>query len=144
MNTRASEIMSAELLTAKEGITVEEALRIMINSRITGMPVVDAKGKMIGVLSEYDLIKQMSEKGRKEKKDPKGLFKKPAMYSKEAFSITEDTPLSKIVEHFVESRFRRVPVTNKSGKLVGIITRRDLMRVFYYRAQLEALGKDGN
>lgn len=131
-NTPASEIMSPNPLTAQVDATIEEVLRQLINARITGMPVVDKKGKMVGIVSEYDILKQIS--------DNSGFsperFQKSIQYTPTSEGISTSTPLSEIVKQFVTSKYRRLPVLDGSGKLVGIITRRDLMRVFYYRAKV--------
>lgn len=132
MHTTASEIMSKEVMTIREGMTVEDALKLLINARITGMPVVNSKGKMIGVISDYDILQQLS--------DGKSLkpvsFRKPVKFSKKPEVVDEKTPLGEIVRLFIDLKYRRLPVTNASGKLVGIITRRDLMKLFYYRSKL--------
>ena len=132
MNTTAKEIMSTELMHATEGMTIEDALKVLINSRITGLPVVDKKGKLIGVMSEYDILVHIS----KAKSMKPEVFQEAITYSPTADSIEENTPITEIMKQFIELKFRRLPVVNSSGKLVGIITRRDLMRVFYYRARL--------
>lgn len=124
--------MATELINATEDTTIEEALKILVNFKITGLPVVDAKGKMMGVLSEYDILKQIASA----KKFNQEIFQKKITFSRKVDAIIDTTPLSKIMEEFVETRYRRLPVVDKKGKLVGIITRRDLMRVFYYRAKL--------
>ncbi len=124
--------MSTELISVRPTTSVEEAVKLMVNSRITGLPVVDEKGKMVGVLSEYDVIVQIAKKGHLDQR----TFSQPISFSSKVESISEMTPLSEIIDSFVESRFRRLPVVDKKGKLIGIITRRDLMKVFYYRAQL--------
>jgi CBS domain-containing protein len=131
-STTAREIMSTELLNATDGMTVEEALKLLINSRITGLPVVDKGGKMVGVLSEYDILVQIA--GAKSLKPE--VFQQKITYSTKADSITEETPIQEIMKRFIDSKYRRLPVVNPEGRLVGIITRRDLMRVFYYRARL--------
>ena len=132
MNTTAKEIMSTELMHATEGMTIEDALKVLINSRITGLPVVDKKGKLIGVMSEYDILVHIS----KAKSMKPEVFQETITFSPTADSIGEDTPITEIMKQFIDLKFRRLPVVNSSGKLVGIITRRDLMRVFYYRARL--------
>lgn len=132
MDTVASDIMSNEVLTAREGITVEEALKLLINSRITGMPVVDEKGKMIGVMSEFDILSQIAD----EKNMKSEAFKQPAKFNRVLDTISEKAPLTEVIERFIVSKYRRLPVVDKSGRLMGIITRRDLMRVFYYRSKL--------
>ena len=83
-------------------------------------------------VSEFDIIKQV---GSKTSANPK-LFKKPVRYSKKPRYIHTDTPLSEIINLFVEHKYRRLPVVDEHEKLVGVITRRDLMRVFFYRARL--------
>src|SRR5690606_24103632 len=130
--TTAKDIMSTELIQATEQMTIEEALKILINNRITGLPVVDNTGKMKGVVSEYDLLNQIA----KSKKMDSKVFGECIHFSSKVDFITEDTPLSTIMKEFISTKYRRLPVLNQDGKLVGIITRRDLMRVFYYRARL--------
>lgn len=132
--TLAKEIMTRDLIQATEEMTIEEALKVLINYRITGLPVVDKKGKMKGILSEYDILNQIS--GTKKKKS--SIFQDRIVYSKKIDAIDENTPLSKIVAEFIGTKYRRLPVVDKKGILVGIITRRDLMRVYYYRSRLEA------
>jgi len=131
--TTAKEIMTRDLIRATEDMTIEEALKVLINHKVTGLPVVDSKGKMKGVISEYDILTQISGSTKKHAE----IFQEQITYSKKIDSITEDTPLSKIVSEFIDTKYRRLPVVDDNGNLVGIITRRDLMRVYYYRARLE-------
>lgn len=130
--TTAKEIMSTELIHATEDMTLEEALKVLVNHRITGLPVVDRQGRMKGVLSEYDILTQIS-RAKRMKAD---TFQQKITFSKKVDAIRETTPLKRIVKEFIDTKYRRLPVVDKKGKLVGIITRRDLMRVFYYRARL--------
>jgi CBS-domain-containing membrane protein len=130
--TTAKEIMTRDLVRATEDMTVEEALKALINHRITGLPVVDKKGKMMGVLSEFDVLRQLA-KTRAKSQD---VFQEKIDFTTSVESIQDDTPLSQIVKGFIDTKYRRLPVVDKAGKLVGIITRRDLMRVYYYRARL--------
>jgi CBS domain-containing protein len=130
--TTAKEIMTRDLIRATEDMTIEEALMVLINHRVTGLPVVDKKGKMKGVISEYDILSQIS--GSKKKRA--SIFQDKINYSKKIEAISEDTPLSEIVAEFIDTKYRRLPVVDGKGNLVGIITRRDLMRVYYYRARL--------
>lgn len=131
--TTAKEIMTRDLIRATEDMTIEEALKVLINHKVTGLPVVDAKGKMKGVISEYDILNQISGSKKKSAK----IFQDKIEYSKKIEAIPEDTPLSEIVAGFIDTKYRRLPVVDRKGNLVGIITRRDLMRVYYYRARLE-------
>ncbi|MFN7684806.1 MAG: HPP family protein [Oligoflexia bacterium] len=133
MGTLAKDIMSTNLITLTERATVEEALKIFINARVTGVPIVnDQSGKLVGVLSEFDIIRLI---GGKKKLQPK-LFNQPIRYSKKAKSIQATTPLEEIINLFVEFKYRRLPVVDEEERLVGVITRRDLMRIFFYRSKL--------
>ena len=132
-NTPASEIMSPNPLTAQEDATVEEVLKILLNAKITGMPVVNAQGKMVGIVSEFDILKQLAENKTFSPKE----FSRKIQFTPTTVGALDSTPLKDIVDQFVGSKYRRVPILDADGKLVGIITRRDLMRVFYYRAKVK-------
>ncbi len=130
--TVAKDIMSSELVKVRETTSLEEALKLMVNSRITGTPVIDSNDKMIGVLSDFDILQQVS---KAEKICPE-VFGAKIEFSKSVTTIHEDTPLEDIVDLLIKTRFRRLPVLNEEGKLVGLITRRDLIKVFFYRSRL--------
>jgi CBS domain-containing protein len=132
METTAKDIMSTDLITLPESATIEEAMKVFFNSRITGLPVVNGKREMIGVLSEYDILRQIS----RNRKLTRSAFRRRIRFSAKCSTIRTSTPLRKVVETFIRTEYRRLPVVDSRRRLVGIITRRDLMRVFYYRAQL--------
>jgi CBS domain-containing protein len=132
MKTTAQEIMSREVLTVKEGTSIEEVLKILMNNRITGVPVVDSQNEMIGVVSEYDLIQQISSMTGKEV-----VLTSPCSFTRGAASISETAELKEVLHYLLDLKFRRLPVVNAQKKLVGIITRRDIIRLFYYRACLK-------
>ncbi len=132
MEPTARDIMSTDLLTVSSDCTLAEVLKLIVGQRVTGVPVVNAEGKMIGVCSDYDIIRQFS----KAKKRPTKIFAKKIRYSKKVETVATDTPLPEIVSRFVDKKFRRLPVVDRNGKLVGIITRRDMMKVLFYQAKL--------
>ncbi|RZA07414.1 MAG: CBS domain-containing protein [Proteobacteria bacterium] len=132
MNTTARDIMSAKLIVAKQGMNIEDAVKLLVNNKVTGLPVVDGTGRMVGILSEYDIIARV---GREKDLSP-ALFKDGIPYSTKVESVREDTSLSDILNRFIELKCRRLPVLDASDRLVGIISRRDVMKVLYYRAKL--------
>jgi CBS domain-containing protein len=132
MKTTAKDIMSNKLIVAKEGMNIEDAVKLLVNNKITGLPVVDAKGKMIGILSEYDIIARVG----KEQKLDSSLFKHGITYTTAVESVTEDTSLQEILDRFIQLKCRRLPVLDRDGRLAGIISRRDVMKVLYYRAKV--------
>lgn len=132
METIAKEIMSKETLTVTEGASIEEALKLLVNSKITGLPVVDRHGKMIGVLSDYDILSQIAH----ETNISRDTFKKPMLFSRKLDTVNENEQLDEVTKRFMHNKFRRLPVIDDRGQLVGIITRRDLIRIYFYRAKL--------
>lgn len=131
--TTAKDIMTTDPITIRDGDTIEQALKVLVNQRVTGLPVVDKKGKMVGVISEYDIIRQLSKHDQMKP----AVFREKATFSEKPFGLPESTPLKEIVQHFLDQKFRRIPIVDKKGKLKGIITRRDLMRVYFYRATVK-------
>ncbi len=132
MKTTARDIMSSRLIVAKEGMNMEDALKLLVNNKVTGLPVVNQSGQMVGIISEYDIIAQV---GKGQKVDP-SLFKDSLPYTKTVESVNEDTTLEDILDRFIKAKCRRLPVLDKTGRLVGIISRRDVMKVLYYRAKV--------
>jgi len=130
--TTARDIMSSRLIVAKEGKNVEEALKLLVNNKITGLPVVNGKGKMVGILSEYDIIAKV---GKGKVLNPE-VFQGELPYTKVVEAVTEDTNLEEILERFINAKCRHLPVLDKAGLLVGIISRRDVMKVLYYRSKV--------
>ena len=132
MQTPAKEIMSRKVLFVREGDSVEQTVKLLVNNKITGLPVTDAEGRMVGVVSEYDILVQLSSKVDPSPED----FRQPIQFSRTVQAVAEETPLNEVVQLFIESKFRRLPVLDPAKKIVGIITRRDLMRVYYYRTRI--------
>lgn len=131
-NTTAKDIMSSRLIVAKENMNVEDALKLLVNNKVTGMPVVNAAGQMVGIISEYDIIASV---GKAKKLEP-STFQSELPYTKIVEAVDEDTSLQDILDRFISAKCRRLPVLDKDGRLVGIISRRDVMKVLYYRAKV--------
>lgn len=132
MKTTAKDIMSTKLIVAKEGMNIEDAVKLLVNNKITGLPVVDGDGRMVGILSEYDIIAKVG----KEKIIESDMFKKMVPFTKKVESVGEGTSLQDILDRFINLKCRRLPVLDKDNRLVGIISRRDVMKVLYYRSKV--------
>ena len=140
---KAHEVMLRQVITATPEMAVDDAVNLMISHRISGLPVVDATGKVVGMLSESDLLRR-AELGT-ELKTPawRAWLAGPGRAARDyvrtharrvdeimtapAISITPETSLSEVVAVMESRRIRRLPVLS-DGKLVGIITRSDLVR----------------
>jgi len=117
---RARDVMTAGLLTISQDATVEEAIRMLIDRDISGAPVVDDDGKLAGIISELQLLEAVYTPEVKSQR-------LRSFMTKDVLTVTEDTLLSDVTNILVLHRIRRVPVL-RDGRLVGIITRRDLLR----------------
>ena len=131
MHTRAKDIMTTEMILATPEMTLEEAIKVLFNNRITGMPVIGPRRKLIGILSEFDVIRAIKNK----KTGAMIPLSRLISYSKNPLVVKESALLADVLDLFVDNQVRRLPVVDKKGTLVGIITRRDIMRVLFYRSK---------
>jgi CBS domain-containing protein len=128
---RARDVMSTNVYTISPDATVEEAIRLLINRNVSGMPVVVEEGKLVGVISEYQLLEAIYTTDVM--KMPVGEFA-----TKDVMSVRENALLSDVANLFILNRIRRVPVV-RDDRVVGVISRRDLLR--YILDAGESLGE---
>ena len=117
----AKDVMNREIITITPDATVEEAMNILIDMKISGLPVVDPDGNMVGIVSEKDIINFSEDRNIKKAKV------RDIMTSK-VVSFPPETEITKIVKAISENRFRRVPIV-EDGKPVGIVSRRDILHL---------------
>lgn len=120
MKHTASDVMTRELVTLQPETTAEEAIQILLKHKISGAPVVDPNGQLVGIVSEYQLLAVIYDDGFKSQpvKD---------LMTREVLTVEESTYLTAIANLFIVHRIRRLPVLN-DGQLVGQISRRDIIR----------------
>lgn len=139
----AREAMTPTPIAVPATLAVEDCARILLDNRISAVPVVDADNRVIGIVSEGDLMRRR-ESGTERRyswwlelvSDPETMardFVKSAghqvsdVMTRQVVSVAEDTPLAAIAELFEKRRIKRVPVV-RDGRLVGIVSRADLVR----------------
>ena len=140
---RAHQIMTRPVITVTPETTIVEAANTMLQKHISGLPVVDATGKLVGIISEGDFIRR-SEIGTQRKR---GRFLKyilgpgkaaadfvhehgrkiAEIMTLEPLTITEDTVLEEIVELMEKNNIKRLPVM-RGDKIVGIVSRSNLLQ----------------
>ncbi len=116
----ATDIMNTDIVTVSADETIDRALSLMLQYRITGLVVVDEKRYPVGVLSDYDLLDMVYDHHAERDKVSHHM-------SCDVHSVDESAGWTDVADMLHEHRIRRLPVTS-DGKLVGIITRHDLMR----------------
>ena len=141
---KVRELMTTDVVTVTPETTLKEAAGLLVRHRISGVPVVDAGGDVLGVLSEADiLVKEGGASGERRHDGMLGwLFETDraledklaaktvgeAMTSP-AITVRSNTPVHKAASRMVEDGINRLPVLH-NGRLVGIVTRADLVRAF--------------
>jgi CBS domain-containing protein len=140
---RAHQIMTHSVATVAPDATILEAANIMLQRHVSGLPVVDAAGKLVGVVSEGDFIRR-SEIGTQRKRGRWLKFllgtsaaatdyvrengrKVSEVITSDPITIAEDTSLEEIVKTMETNHVKRLPVI-KDGKLVGIVSRANLLQ----------------
>ena len=122
--TTAAEIMTRSLITFTPETDVYTAMHTLLDKRISGAPVVDGHGKLVGVLSEKDCLRVL--KAGAFDGLPEGRV--GDYMSREVHTARPSTGLFDIVSFFLDRPYRRLPVVDDDGELVGQISRRDALR----------------
>src|SRR4051794_3847199 len=123
----AADVMTPDPFTFDADTSVHEAAQVLSDNRISGAPVVDPEGGIIGIVSEFDLIARSGTSVRE-------------VMTREVVTVPDTAPLDRVRAVLVTQRLKRVPVISREGKLVGLISRADLVRELAYRWQCKRCG----
>lgn len=133
-------IMTSNVITITPESSIKEVGRILKEKRISGLPVVDNDGELVGIITLTDMFKilgqiyhwrkietkapelKISEMFEKEKEEAKVSI----YMTKAVFTVEEDEPIEAVMDLMFERNVHTIPVTKK-GKIVGVVGRRDLM-----------------
>ena len=142
----AKELMTENVITVTGETPVRELAKILAENRISGAPVLDDQGRVIGVVTESDLIDQNKkvhiptvvaildafiflespEKMKKELKKMAGI-KVEDIFAHEVITVQKDTPLDEVATLMAEKKIHTLPVLD-GEKLVGVIGKSDIIR----------------
>ena len=115
-------IMVKEVLTVRPETNIYDAMRILLEHHISGLPVVDTDFKLVGIISEKDMLRLLVD-------DDVHQGGPVAEYmTKQVRSFSPDDTAVDVCEFFMGSPVRRVPVT-RDGRLVGVVSRRDILKL---------------
>jgi CBS domain-containing protein len=130
----AKDIMSKNVATVREDANVVDLIRHLVDNQVTGLPVLSEDRRLLGIVTEKDILKILLHDKDFKEKTAKDLM------TTEITCFDEDEDLMKIFKCFVESNFRRVPILSE-GRLVGIISRGDIINFLSKKAGGAARGK---
>jgi CBS domain-containing protein len=140
---RAHQIMTRKVISVKPDTSIADAANIMLQQHISGLPVVNETGKLVGIISEGDFIRR-AEIGTQRKRGPWLTFlvgpgraatdyvheqgrNVGEIMTSDPLTVTEDATLEAIVEVMEKNHVKRLPVL-RGEQLVGIVTRVNLLR----------------
>jgi CBS domain-containing protein len=119
-----ADIMVTRLVTFMPDTNIHEAIRVLLDKRISGAPVVDADGTLVGTLSKKDCLKIVfSSQYHDDRGGPVRDFMSTPV---ETLDASQD--LVSVAQLFLDSHFRRFPVL-RDGKLAGQVSRADILKV---------------
>jgi CBS domain-containing protein len=139
----AKDIMTKKVITIGKNATLLELVRLLIKNKISGVPVIDEKNDLVGVVTENDIIVKKSslpfplsfsfaflDKYESYTKSTKEFLdtKVEEVMSVDIKTVREDMTVSKVVNIMLNNNINRLPVLDNDNKLIGIITRADVMK----------------
>jgi len=140
MRSMVRDVMTSRVVAVRSDASFKEMVAKMRESRISAFPVVDGYGRVIGVVSEADFLNKEAEQA-----DIQGVlasllyFRSHAkatgvtageLMTSPAVTVGPDTPVVDAARLMRDRRFKRLPVVNATGHLIGIISRTDVLGVF--------------
>jgi CBS domain-containing protein len=140
---RAHQIMTRQVITATVDTSVTDAARTLLENHISGMPVLDAKGKLVGVVSQGDFMRRAEIGTQRKRSRWLKLLLGPGQEATDfvrergrkvgevmnpsPITVTEDTTLEEVASIMEKNDIKRVPVM-RDDKIVGIVTRTNLVQ----------------
>lgn len=148
MLKKASEVMNKKVRTVNRALSLRELSQLLLEEKISGVPVVDKNGVLIGMVTETDILNIELEPEMPLYFDPLftfGYFEFVRKYESDikdymdtktvgdvmkrrVLSVKEDDTTDLVTQIMVSKNINRLPVVDKEGRVVGIITRSDLLR----------------
>ncbi|MFC2047494.1 HPP family protein [Chloroflexota bacterium] len=116
----AKDIMTDTVIVAKADMIVTDVIKLLLRWHISGLPVVDDEGNLMGIITEHDILNFAISGDAADT-----LVSEVMTMNVEKYS--SDTLVVEVINYFAAHRTRRVPVV-ENGKVIGIISRRDILR----------------
>jgi CBS domain-containing protein len=138
----AKDIMTIQVVTATPETSIRHAVEIMLERGVSGLPVVDDTGSLVGIITEGDLLERgelgaslyLPSSRRPKRSDAlarafvkRHSWKVGDVMARNVISAEENTPLGRVAALMIERHIKRVPVV-RDGRLVGMVSRSDLLR----------------
>jgi len=118
---KAANVMVSPVVSARVNTSARDVALQLLAGRYSGMPVTDDEGKILGIITELDLLDAVAA--------GKNLTRTPveAIMTNNPITADADTPISQVLAKMREAHILRIPIS-EGGKLVGIVTRYDILK----------------
>jgi len=141
---KVSSVMSTDPATVREDTPFKDIVRVLEQRDISAAPVVDAAGRVVGVVSEADLLVKQGAGDPDSARSPKRWWRHhdaptdprtdavtaAALMTRPAITVTADATVAHAAREITKHNVKRLPVVDDDGKLVGVVSRKDLLTVF--------------
>jgi CBS domain-containing protein len=147
---KVKEIMKRDVTSVKPEDNAMETLTLLFKMQISGLPVIDGQGKLVGMFTEKDILRSIlpsyiEKVGRfvyeENPKSIKNKFKElenlkvSQLMRKEIITVFEDAAVCEVARIMLTQKVRRIPVLNKENKVVGIVAREDIIKSYAKEAE---------
>ncbi|MBF0252754.1 MAG: CBS domain-containing protein [Candidatus Omnitrophica bacterium] len=126
---KAKDIMSKFAVTVEETASLTEAANLLMRFKISGLPVVDISGNLVGIITSTDLFNIMGETVDNLSL-PKNYANVKQVMKKDVITIEEETTLIEIIQIMFQKNIHTLPVVSK-GEIKGVLGRRDVFNKYY-------------
>ncbi|MFS8115738.1 CBS domain-containing protein [Rhizobium jaguaris] len=147
------DVMKQRIIKVSPDNSVKQAAELMLANHISGVPVIDDEGQLVGLITEGDLLRR-SELGHRAVADDSlspeeraktyiksNAWKVADVMSRNPVSVEEDTPLARVANLMQEHGIKRLPVM-RAGAMVGIVSRADLLQAIIFAKPDETASGD--
>jgi CBS domain-containing protein len=117
---KAKDIMNADVFCVKKDTPIFEAVKLLVERNISGLPVVENDMTLVGILSEKDVVDLFYECEKAHNKTVNDYMTEPAVH------FDQNSDLRNVCDFLLKNIFRRIPITS-DGKLIGIISIQDIL-----------------
>ena len=116
---QVKDVMTDRVYAVRADATIDDAISLLLDHQVSGLPVVDDRGLLIGVITELDIIDLVYNA------DIESSIVLEYM-TRDVSSLDDDAPLDDAARFFCNNTIRRIPIV-RDGLLVGVLSRRDLI-----------------
>jgi CBS-domain-containing membrane protein len=130
VHTLAKDIMTADVAAVRSDASYREMAALLRSRRVSGLPVVDAEGVVVGVVSETDLLEKALDRWPRRKHVTTAELTARDLMTRPAVTTSPDEAVADVARLMSAHKLRRLPVVDARGHLAGIVTRSDVLSVF--------------